>query len=223
MITLYTIGHSNRSYGELVEALRAWEVETLVDIRHFGRWRANPQFNESVLARKLPRDGIDYVALRELGGRRARSKMIAPERNAGWQNSAFKNYADYAETPAFAAGLATLLRRAARSTCAIMCAEVLWWRCHRRIVADYALARGARVFHIFTPAKAERARRTPFAKLDRKTHTLRYPPSTPTREPKARASTRSPAGRTRSASRPARAARGGPAAGRSAARRRGST
>ncbi|HSD88613.1 MAG TPA: DUF488 domain-containing protein, partial [Kofleriaceae bacterium] len=153
MITLYTMGHSNRTYGELVEALRAWEVETLVDIRHFGRSRANPQFNESVLARKLRRDGIEYVALRELGGRRGKSRTIAAVRNAGWQNSAFKNYADYAETPEFAAGLATLLRRAATSTCAIMCAEVLWWRCHRRIVADYAMARGARVFHIYTPAK----------------------------------------------------------------------
>lgn len=172
---LYTIGHSTRSYDELVAALHAWQVTTLVDIRHFTRSRANPQFNGAVLRRKLPRDGIAYVEMPALGGRRGRAKDVDPERNAGWTHSAFKNYADYAETPAFREALDVLLARAAKQTCAIMCAEALWWRCHRRIVADYALTRGVPVFHIFTPAKAERAKRTPFAKLDRRTRTLRYP------------------------------------------------
>lgn len=172
---LYTIGHSNRTYPELVEVLRAHEIETLVDIRHFTRSRANPQFNAANLRRRLPKTGIAYVELRELGGRRGRNKDIDPARNAGWQHSAFKNYADYAETPAFAAALDELLALARTSRCAIMCAEVLWWRCHRRIVTDYALTRGFAVFHIFTPTKVERAKRTPFAKLDRKTRTLRYP------------------------------------------------
>jgi hypothetical protein len=139
------------------------------------RSRANPQFNANTLSRRLARDRIQYLAMPELGGRRGRSKLVDPERNAGWENPAFKNYADYAETSEFAAGLAKLLDRAARSSCAIMCAEVLWWRCHRRIVADYALTRGVAVFHIFTATKAERAKRTPFAKLDRRTRTLRYP------------------------------------------------
>ncbi|MGE0871114.1 MAG: DUF488 family protein [Kofleriaceae bacterium] len=172
---LYTIGHSTRTYAELVTALRAWEVSTLVDIRHFTRSRANPQFNATALRRRLPRADIEYVELRELGGRRSRSKTVPPQRNAGWTNAAFKNYADYAESAEFAAGLDALLERATRSVCAIMCAEVLWWRCHRRIVADYAMARGLTVNHIFTPTKIERAKRTPFAKLDQKTRTLRYP------------------------------------------------
>ncbi|MGE0546085.1 MAG: DUF488 family protein [Kofleriaceae bacterium] len=172
---LYTIGHSTRTYAELVAALRAWDVETLVDIRHFGRSRTNPQFNASALQRRLPRARIAYVELRELGGRRSKSQDVPPQRNAGWTHSAFKNYADYAETAEFAAGLDALLARAETSICAIMCAEVLWWRCHRRIVADYAMTRGFAVSHIFTETKIERAKRTPFAKLDRRTQTLRYP------------------------------------------------
>ena len=174
-MTLFTIGHSNRTYAELVAALRAHGVTTLVDIRHFTRSRANPQFNATTLAKKLPKSGIDYVELRALGGRRPRAKEVDPARNAGWQNASFKNYADYAESREFAAGLAELLAIAARSPTAIMCAEVLWWRCHRRIVADYAITRGVPVYHIFTPTKAERAIRSPFAKLDRRTRTLRYP------------------------------------------------
>src|SRR5690606_2801364 len=122
----------NRTYEELVAALQAHGVDTLVDIRHFTRSRANPQFDAAALARKLPRAGIEYVVMPELGGRRGRSKAVDPARNAGWQLAAFKNYADYAETPAFQEALDALLARVRSSTCAIMCAEVLWWRCHRR-------------------------------------------------------------------------------------------
>jgi uncharacterized protein (DUF488 family) len=172
---LYTIGHSNRTVAELVAALRAYDVDTLVDIRHFTRSRANPQFNEAPLRRALAKHGIAYEHVPALGGRRSKSKLVDPARNAGWQHSAFKNYADYAEGPEFQAALAALVKRAQRSTCAIMCAEVLWWRCHRRIVADYALTRGLKVWHIYSPTKVERAKRTPFAKVDRRTRTLRYP------------------------------------------------
>ena len=173
---LYTIGHSNRTFVELVAALVAHEVTTLVDIRHFTRSRANPQFNAAALRRKFPRRDIAYVAIAALGGRRGRSADAEPTRNAGWENRSFKNYADYAETPAFADGLADLLARAATETVAIMCAEAVWWRCHRRIVADYAITRRVPVFHIFTATKAVRAVRTPFARFDRRTRTLRYPP-----------------------------------------------
>ncbi len=172
---LYTIGHSTRPHDELVRVLQAHGVTTLVDIRSITRSRANPQFERTALARALPRDGIRYVVMPDLGGRRGRSKTADPARNAGWRVAAFHNYADYAETPAFQAALSELLALAGKETCAIMCAEAVWWRCHRRIVADYALLRGARVFHLFTPTKAERATRTPFAKLDRRTKTLRYP------------------------------------------------
>ncbi len=172
---LYTVGHSNRTLDELVLALAAWEVTTLVDIRHFTRSRANPQFNAAVLRRRLPREDMAYVVMPALGGRRGRQD-IEPSRNAGWTNASFKNYADYAETAAFQTALRELLERAAHETCAIMCAEAVWWRCHRRIVADYALTRRVPVFHIFTAAKAERATRTPFAVYDRSSRTLCYPP-----------------------------------------------
>ena len=172
---LYTIGHSTRTGAELVAALRAWEVATLVDIRHFTRSRANPQFNASRLRSRLARADIDYVEMVDLGGRRGKSKTAPPERNAGWRVAAFKNYADYAETPPFQAALDELLARARAETCAIMCAEAVWWRCHRRIVTDYVITRGLRVWHIFDERTAKRAARTPFAKVDRRTRTLRYP------------------------------------------------
>jgi uncharacterized protein (DUF488 family) len=171
-VTLYTIGHSNRTLPELIEALAAWRVETLVDIRHFTRSRANPQFDAARLRRRLP---IAYVTLPALGGRRGRDPDADPERNAGWRHRAFHHYADYAETPAFATGFAELGALAAASTCAMMCAEVLWWRCHRRIVADYAITKRIVVQHIFTATKCERAERTLFAVYDRRTRTLRYP------------------------------------------------
>lgn len=172
---LYTIGHSNRTLAELIAALREWGVTTLVDIRHFTRSRANPQFNAASLRRRLAAHGLEYVVMPDLGGRRARAKDVAPERNAGWLNASFKNYADYAESAAFQEALTALLARASRQTCAIMCAEAVWWRCHRRIVADYAITRRVPVAHIFTSRKAVRATRTPFASYDRRTRTLRYP------------------------------------------------
>lgn len=172
---LYTIGHSTRTFDELVAALKAWKVATLVDIRHFTRSRANPQFNAASLRRRLPPRGLAYIEMPDLGGRRGRAKDIDPSRNDGWQNAAFKNYADYAESAAFRRALAELLERAQKETCAIMCAEAVWWRCHRRIVADYAITKRTSVWHIFTPTKAERAVRTPFAVFDRSTRSLRYP------------------------------------------------
>lgn len=173
--SLYTIGHSTRTYEELVEILHARNVTTLVDIRHFTRSRANPQFNAAILGPRLGRDGIAYLSIPGLGGRRGRSKVAEPSRNAGWEIAAFRNYADYAETPAFAEAFEQLLAIAAESTCAIMCAEAVWWRCHRRIVADYAITRGVRVVHILTATKVQRATRTPFARVDRRRGTVRYP------------------------------------------------
>jgi uncharacterized protein (DUF488 family) len=172
---LYTIGHSTRTTPELIAALHAWGVEVLADIRHFTRSRANPQFNEEVLVDDLADAGVAYVALPDLGGRRGRSRTIDPARNAGWQVAAFKNYADYAETSSFRDAFADLLELARATTVAIMCAEAVWWRCHRRIVADHVLARGIAVFHIFTPTKAEPATLTPFARVDRRRATVRYP------------------------------------------------
>jgi uncharacterized protein (DUF488 family) len=192
---LYTVGHSTRTFDELVAALQAWDVSMLIDIRQFTRSRANPQFNAASLRRRLPRRNLDYLVMPDLGGRRGRAKDIDPERNAGWTNAAFKNYADHAESPGFQRALTSLLSRANRQTCAIMCAEAVWWRCHRRIVADYAISKRVPVFHIFTPDKAVRATRTPFARLDRRTGTLRYPRASSTASrPNGRRSSRTRAG-----------------------------
>ena len=173
---LYTIGHSTRTVAELIEALRAWSVDSLVDIRHFRRSRRNPQFNEDALAPALADAGISYLALQGLGGRRGRAKG-SPSHNEGWHHPAFRNYADHAATEAFAGAFEALLERAARSTCAVMCAEAVWWRCHRRIVADYAIAHGVPVVHIFTASKAEPAVQTSFARVARAGErvTIEYP------------------------------------------------
>jgi uncharacterized protein (DUF488 family) len=161
---LFTIGHSTRSLDELVAMLRAHEVQWLVDIRRFPRSRTNPQFNGEALTSTLPA-GIRYTYLQALGGRRGKSG-IDPACNAGWQVAAFHHYADYALTPPFRTGLRALLALAADAPCAIMCAEAVWWRCHRRIVTDYVLAHGSEVTHLLSLSKAEPAKLTPFARVD---------------------------------------------------------
>ena len=163
--TLYTIGHSTRTASELIDVLHAFEVTRLVDIRTIPRSRTNPQFNLDVLPDTLRMAGIAYVHLAELGGLRAKSKRAETDANASWELAAFRNYADYAATAPFRQGLRELLEMASRETCAIMCAEAVWWRCHRRIVADHVLAHGVPVVHLFTRTKSEPASLTPFAVL----------------------------------------------------------
>lgn len=160
---LYAVGHSTRSLEELIEVLRAWKITRLVDIRTMPRSRTNPQFNEDVLAEALRAAGITYVHMAALGGLRARSKQVGEHVDAGWNEPPFRNYADYAQTVPFRAGLRQLLDMASRETCAIMCAEALWWRCHRRIVTDHVLAHGVPVVHLFSDVKGEPASLTPFA------------------------------------------------------------
>ncbi len=159
---MYTVGHSTRSLDELVNLLRGWGVETLVDIRTIPRSRKNPQFNADILPAEVAKCGMRYVHRSALGGLRGKKKT-GPSRNLGWQVDAFRNFADYAQTEPFRRGLDELLALASQSTCAIMCAEAVWWRCHRRIVADYLLVRGARVKHILSEDRAEEATMTPFA------------------------------------------------------------
>jgi uncharacterized protein (DUF488 family) len=161
--TLYTLGHSTRSAGELLDILRAFGITRLVDVRSTPRSWTNPQFNVEVLPATLRSAGIAYVHLASLGGRRRKSKQIEEDANAGWEQPPFHNYADYAETAPFREGLGQLLEMASRETCAIMCAEALWWRCHRRIITDHVLAHGIPVVHVFTQEKAEPASLTPFA------------------------------------------------------------
>ena len=147
-LPFFTIGHSTRSIDEFVHLLRVAEVTLVADIRSVPRSRTNPQYNKDVLPATLATYGIDYVHIAQLGGLRSKSKAIADATNGFWENRSFQNYADYALTPAFQEGLDQLLALGAKQRCAMMCAEAVWWRCHRRIVTDHLLARDEQVFHL---------------------------------------------------------------------------
>jgi len=156
-LPIYRIGHSTRTIDEFIAMLQASDIETLVDVRSIPRSRTNPQFNRDVIDKTLADAGIDYAHLAALGGRRGRSREIAPDVNAFWDNASFHNYADYAMTPAFREGFDTLRRIARKRRCAIMCSEAVWWRCHRRIIADYLIHAGETVLHIVGPHRVEPA------------------------------------------------------------------
>jgi uncharacterized protein (DUF488 family) len=158
---VFTIGHSTRPVAELIALLRENGVDQLVDVRSVPRSRANPQFNAEALAAALAPAGIGYCHLRALGGLRHHAKDMPPSPNTLWHVSSFRNFANYAMTSAFRAGLDDLLQLANRHRCAIMCAEAVWWRCHRRIIADYLLMQGIPVQHIMGPGKTDPATPTP--------------------------------------------------------------
>lgn len=174
--TVFTIGHSTRTVPELAALLKQVDVDLLLDVRSIPRSRVAPQFNFDTLPNSLAPEGIDYQQLRTLGGRRHHPKGTPPSSNTFWRILAFRRYADYAQTDAFRAGLEELLSLAQRHRCAIMCAEVVWWRCHRRIIADYLLTRGIPVEHIIGLGKVTPATITPEARL-LPDGTLRYPAS----------------------------------------------
>jgi uncharacterized protein (DUF488 family) len=170
----YTIGHARHAIAEFVDLLAPAGVNCVVDVRAFPRSRSNPQFNADILPRALSQFAIAYEHVVELGGRRGRQTDVPPRRNALWENRGFHNYADYAASAEFRSGLDRLLKLGTRRRCAIMCAEALWWRCHRRIIADYLLARGEGVLHIFPDGRVAPAERTPGARR-RRDGTLAYP------------------------------------------------
>lgn len=157
MSTIYTIGHSTRDLPAFAALLQASGIERLVDIRTVPRSRTNPQFNRDALPDSLAPYGIDYEHLAALGGLRGKSKTVGPDVNGFWENDSFHHYADYALTDEFRQGLDTLLARAEAQRCAIMCSEAVWWRCHRRIVSDYLIARRVPVFHIMGPDHVDEA------------------------------------------------------------------
>jgi len=144
--------------------LRQAGIELLVDVRTVPRSRTNPQFNADTLPAALAAAGIGYRHIAALGGLRHRSKDAPPSANVLWRNEAFQAYADYAMTKPFREGLAELRGLAGAQICAIMCAEAVWWRCHRRIISDYLLAGGVKVEHIMGPGKIEPASLTPGAR-----------------------------------------------------------
>jgi uncharacterized protein (DUF488 family) len=162
--TIFTIGHSTRTVGELVALLDEAGVARLVDVRSVPRSRANPQFNADAMPAPLAAAGIGYTHLAALGGLRHHPKGSTPSPNTLWRSAPFRNYADYAMTEPYRAGLDELSALAQGERCAIMCAEAVWWRCHRRIIADYLLARGIAVAHIMGPGKRDPASLTPGAR-----------------------------------------------------------
>ena len=169
MLPFYTIGHSTRSIEEFVALLQAAEVTLVVDIRTIAKSRTNPQYNEDVLPGHLAPFKIEYIRIDELGGLRSKSKEVEPVLNGFWNNQSFHNYADYALTQPFLDGLAQLIQLGRQQRCAVMCSEAVWWRCHRRIVADHLLARDESVFHLMGKDKIAPAQLTEGAKIEAKT------------------------------------------------------
>ena len=176
--TFFTIGHSTRTIVEFADLLQESEVNLVVDVRSIPRSRTNPQFNQQGLPEALAPWQIGYEHIAELGGLRGKPRGAEPSRNAYWSVRSFRNYADYALTAPFAAGMARLRERGSGHRCAIMCAEAVWWRCHRRIIADYLLAAGERVMHILGTSHVDEAHLTPGAVI-RNDGTVVYPAESP--------------------------------------------
>ena len=145
MAAIWTIGHSTRELADFLAVLRAHEISALADVRRFPGSKRYPHFGSDALAEGMPAEGIRYLWLPSLGGRRAPKRE---SRNTGWKNAAFRAYADYIGTDEFAEGLRALTDAASSARLVFMCAEAVWWRCHRRIIADVLTARGWEVRHI---------------------------------------------------------------------------
>jgi uncharacterized protein (DUF488 family) len=162
-MNVWTVGHSTHSIDAFVALLVAHEIAQVVDIRTVPKSRRHPHFNADALAASLPERGVAYVHLARLGGWR-RAATYSP--NAAWRNASFRGYADYAMGEEFVEGLAQLRRLAAARRTAIMCSEALWWRCHRRLVADHLVVAGDSVCHIGSDGRASAHQLTPFATVE---------------------------------------------------------
>lgn len=154
---IYTIGHSTHSFDEFLAMLNAYEIKVLADIRRLPGSRKFPQFDKENLEKTLPKNGIAYIHLLGLGGRR---KVNKNSRNTRWKNDSFRSYADYMETDSFKNAIEELEAIALQKTIAYMCAEAVYWRCHRSMVSDYLKAKGWNVIHIFSANKTEAHRYT---------------------------------------------------------------
>jgi uncharacterized protein (DUF488 family) len=170
----FTIGHSTRKIEQFVELLHASRVNLVIDVRSIPRSRTNPQYDRETLPQALSEHQIGYAYIAELGGRRSHTQGIPPATNGYWQNQSFHNYADYAMGSSFRTGLTKLLEVGRRERCSVMCAEAVWWRCHRRIIADYLLNAGETVRHILGPGAVNPASMTPAA-IANPDGTLSYP------------------------------------------------
>ena len=159
---VWTIGHSTRAVDEFVAALKAHGIETLVDVRSFPGSRRYPQFGKDKLAASLAEAGIGYKHFPDLGGRR---RARPDSRNVAWRNEGFRGYADYMETAGFREGIERLIELTHSRRTTIMCAEAVWWRCHRSLISDYLKAAEVEVIHIVDAERAEPHRFTSAARL----------------------------------------------------------
>jgi len=150
---IWTIGHSTRGIDEFISLLKENQIKLLADVRAFPGSKRYPQFNKDALAKSLNAHGIRYEHFPEMGGKR---KSNPDSRNTAWRNASFRGYADYMKTEQFQTGIERLLDLATEAgPTAIMCAEAVWWRCHRSLIADYLKARGMEVLHILAANKVE--------------------------------------------------------------------
>ena len=161
---IFTIGHSTRPVEEFIDIIASAGVDLVVDVRTVPRSRTNPAYNSDALPATLQPHGIGYRRIEELGGLR-KKQAVPEETNAFWQNRSFHNYADYALSDRFQEGLSELLELSREHVCAIMCAEAVWWRCHRRIIADYLIQNGKQVAHLMGPGNTQKASPTPAAAM----------------------------------------------------------
>jgi uncharacterized protein (DUF488 family) len=161
-MTVFTIGHSTRPIEVFIALLNGARIDRVIDVRRFPGSRRHPQFNAEALARSLAAAGIEYRHFPALGGRRGQPAKGVVSPHTLWREEAFRNYADYAETAEFRVAFDALRSLAQEGRPAIMCAEAVWWRCHRRIIADYLIAAGIPVEHILD-GKIEPATLTPDA------------------------------------------------------------
>jgi uncharacterized protein (DUF488 family) len=162
-VIVFTIGHSTRPLEAFVALLQAHGVAQLADVRTIPKSRRHPHFAQDALSRSLPAAGIRYRHFPGLGGLR---KAAADSPNGGWRHAGFRGYADYMQTPAFAAALEELMAWSTEAPTAIMCAEAVWWRCHRQLIADALVARGVEVRHITSARTAAAHALTSFARVD---------------------------------------------------------
>jgi uncharacterized protein (DUF488 family) len=161
--SIFTVGHSTRSAEEFLELLKAHGVQAVADVRLIPKSRRYPHFNDQEMGRWLPAAGIEYLPMKDLGGRR---RPLKNSINTAWRNESFRGYADYMQGEKFAAALETLIKEARKRPTAIMCAEAVPWRCHRSLIGDALLARGWRVVDLLSATKAQEHKLTDFAKID---------------------------------------------------------
>ncbi len=169
---IWTVGHSTRSWEEFLDLLATCGIEAVADVRRFPGSRRYPWFASESMATQLPAAGLDYLWIPQLGGRR---KVQPGSPNGAWRNAAFQGYADHLASEEFAEGLALALELAARRRTALMCAEAVWWRCHRRLISDLLVHRGIEVEHILDAAHVQTHELNPSAIADGPL--LVYPPA----------------------------------------------